>query len=188
MQRTVRLGAMISVVVLLLGLVPGCSRDNGGATRDLGSGRGAKPAESRSEVDAANPKCMPVGDASTAQTKVEVALHEWAVAPAQPSAPAGTVHFRVQNTGQEPHEMVVVRGSDPSALPTKDDGSIDEDRLGEGALIGEVGPFPANGACDGTFTLSAGSYVLLCNVVEREESGELESHYKEGMRTTFTVN
>jgi hypothetical protein len=35
--------------------------------------------------------------------------------------------------------------------------------------------------------LEAGTYLLLCNVVEEEESGEVESHFKEGMHATFTV-
>ena len=37
-----------------------------------------------------------------------------------------------------------------------------------------------------TANLEAGSYVLLCNIVE-EEDGETESHYAEGMHTSFTV-
>jgi hypothetical protein len=28
---------------------------------------------------------------------------------------------------------------------------------------------------------------LLCNIVEEEEDGEVESHFAEGMHTTFTV-
>jgi len=35
-----------------------------------------------------------------------------------------------------------------------------------------------------TVTLSAGKYVLLCNIYDETEK---ESHYKMGMRTPFTV-
>jgi hypothetical protein len=35
--------------------------------------------------------------------------------------------------------------------------------------------------------LESGSYVLICNIVEKEEGGEVESHYQNGMRTEFTV-
>ena len=38
-----------------------------------------------------------------------------------------------------------------------------------------------------TLDLEAGDYVLLCNIVEEEEDGEVESHFAEGMHTTFTV-
>ena len=41
--------------------------------------------------------------------------------------------------------------------------------------------------CEGTFELTAGDYVLFCALVE-EEGGTLESHYEEGMVTTFTVS
>jgi hypothetical protein len=39
-----------------------------------------------------------------------------------------------------------------------------------------------------TLDLEAGTYLLLCNVVEEEETGEVESHFAEGMHTTFTVD
>jgi hypothetical protein len=37
-----------------------------------------------------------------------------------------------------------------------------------------------------TVDLDAGSYALICNIVEEEE-GEPEAHYAEGMRADFTV-
>jgi hypothetical protein len=36
------------------------------------------------------------------------------------------------------------------------------------------------------FDLAAGGYVLICNVVEKDE-GKTEAHYQLGMRTAFTV-
>ena len=46
-------------------------------------------------------------------------------------------------------------------------------------------------AVDATESLSvdleAGSYVLICNVVQEEPDGTMEAHYAEGMRASFTV-
>jgi hypothetical protein len=129
-----------------------------------------------------------VGDATTASKRVLVKLDEFLVRPADASAPAGKINFHIENAGKEPHEFVVVKGSDPAALPTDADGKVLEDKLPADAFIGEVEPFGGGTSCDGTFDLAAGNYVLFCNIVEKEEDGTMESHYKEGMHTAFTVS
>jgi hypothetical protein len=71
------------------------------------------------------------------------------------------------------------------ALPTSEEGAVDE--AGSGIeVIGEIEEFEPGETQSATFDLEAGSYVLICNVVE-EEDGEKEAHYKLGMRTAFTV-
>ena len=42
-------------------------------------------------------------------TKVKVVLKEWKLVPSKTVVPAGRVTFQVQNMGQLPHEMVVLR-------------------------------------------------------------------------------
>lgn len=135
------------------------------------------------------PSCEPVGNSRLADTKVDVALDEWTIEPSRASVPAGSVHFELTNRGQEPHELVVIRTDlDPARLPTGSGGEAEEDELPEGAVIGEVEPFPGGGeTCRGTFALQAGSYALICNVLETEADGTRESHYAEGMRTKLTV-
>jgi hypothetical protein len=118
---------------------------------------------------------------------VEVTLQEFAVVPDVAEVSAGSVEFTVTNEGpDDPHEFVVFRTDlAPEALPTADDGSVEEE--GEGVdLIGEIEEFPVGETESATFDLEAGSYVFICNLVE-EEDGELESHYQEGMRVAFTV-
>lgn len=120
-------------------------------------------------------------------TEVNVTVKEFEVIPEADSAPAGDVTFIVENTGpDDPHELVIVQTDlAPDALPTNDDGSYDE--AGEGAtLIDEIEEFEVGATEQITLDLTAGSYVLLCNLVEEEE-GMTESHYAEGMRTAFTV-
>ena len=124
---------------------------------------------------------------TTASTTVAVTLQEFSVTPAQGSAPAGQVTFQAKNTGPEDeHELVVLQTDlDPGDLPTKADGSVDEEGDGLEA-VGEIEEFKPGTTQSKAFDLAAGSYVLICNVVEKDE-GKTEAHYQLGMRTAFTV-
>lgn len=124
---------------------------------------------------------------TTARTTVAVTLQEFSVTPAQASAPAGQVTFQAKNTGPEDeHELVVLRTDlDPGGLPTKPDGSVDEEGAGLEA-VGEIEEFKVGTTQSKAFDLAGGRYVLICNVVEKDE-GKTEAHYQLGMRTAFTV-
>jgi hypothetical protein len=118
---------------------------------------------------------------------LEVTLQEFSVIPAEESVSAGEVTFDVTNDGpDDPHELVVIRTDlAPDALPTTDEGGVDEE--GEGIeVIGEIEEFPPGESQSGSFDLDAGSYVLICNIVE-EEDGVVEAHYQQGMRTALAV-
>lgn len=130
--------------------------------------------------------CKPVGRPATADATITVALDEWSVSPERPQVGAGTVTFLARNTGEEPHELVVIRAASAAELPTGPDGSVDESQLDQGQLIGEIEAFPAGQDCPGAFDLKPGNYVLICNIVERQE-GATEAHFREGMHTEFQV-
>lgn len=119
-------------------------------------------------------------------TSIDITLQEWAVLPAQASAPAGEVTFNVTNSGPDDvHEFVVMKTDlDPGALPTLEDGSVDEAGEGIEVVAGEIEDIPVGATMDLTVTLAAGKYVLLCNIYTAEED---EAHYEMGMRTAFTV-
>jgi uncharacterized cupredoxin-like copper-binding protein len=121
------------------------------------------------------------------ETTVDVTVQEFAVIPAESSAPAGDVTFDVMNEGpDDTHEFVVYKTDlAPDALPTAADGSVDEE--GEGVeLIDEIEDIAVGDTPTLTVTLDAGSYVFICNIVE-EEGGETIAHYQQGMRVAFTV-
>jgi hypothetical protein len=129
-----------------------------------------------------------VGCGGGGGTTVAVTVQEFAVLPAQDSAPAGSVTFDVENTGPEDtHEFVVIKTDlAPDALPTAEDGSVDETGEGIDEVIGEIEDI-APGSTETLKTdLEAGSYVLIRNIVE-EEGGDTLVHYALGMRTAFTV-
>lgn len=120
--------------------------------------------------------------------EVDVVLSEFIVDPADDSVEAGEVTFALDNQGGETHEFVVVEAASADDLPVDDDGAFDEEAFGEDNVLGEVEDIAAGDTAELTLDLEAGDYVLLCNIVEDEEGGEVESHFAEGMHTTaFTV-
>jgi hypothetical protein len=166
MDRDVRRrrAAIVAAAAVLLLIAAACgSDDDGGSTAATGGG-------------------------STGEgNEVDVTVQEFAVLPAVDSAPAGDVTFNVTNTGPEDvHEFVVFKTDlAPDALPTAPDGSVDEE--GEGVeLIDEIEDIAVGDSPSLTVSLDAGSYVLICNIVEDEED-ETIVHYQQGMRTGFAA-
>jgi uncharacterized cupredoxin-like copper-binding protein len=121
------------------------------------------------------------GDEST----VAVTLQEFSVGPDTSSAPAGSITFEATNEGpDDTHEFVVIKTDlDITALPTVEDGSVDE--TGEGVeVIDEIEDIAVGDTQSVTVDLEPGNYALICNIYDAEED---EAHYQEGMRTSFTV-
>ena len=117
---------------------------------------------------------------------VAVTLQEFAVIPSPASTAAGEVTFTATNEGPDDvHEFVIFQTDlAPDALPTGEDGSVDE--AGEGlTLIDEIEDIAVGDAPTLTVNLEAGSYVLICNIFDATEN---EAHYELGMRIDFTVN
>jgi hypothetical protein len=129
-----------------------------------------------------------VGPAQAASTtKVNVLLSEFIVRPKPKSVEAGKIPFVARNVGVETHEFVIARASSPDALPTDADGAVDETQIPAEDLIGEIEDVASQKMAKGTFTLKAGKYVLFCNIVDEEATGEKVAHFAEGMHKKFTV-
>lgn len=118
---------------------------------------------------------------------VDVTLGEFVVEPDPTSIEAGEIEFVADNQGSEPHELVLVQAADAAALPVDADGAVVEDELPEPRFIGEIEDVESGSSKSAAFDLEAGDYVLLCNITEEEDSGEVESHFAEGMYASFTV-
>jgi len=119
-------------------------------------------------------------------TTVNVTLQEFSVSPDVSSVPAGRVKFHVSNIGEDMHEFLVIRTDlAPDMLPTEANGSYMDDGPGTD-LLDEIELVPSGESRDLDINLSAGKYVLICNMVH-EEGDELEVHYQLGMHTAFTV-
>ena len=159
-SRRHRAAIFVATAAALSLVSAGCSDDDEGTTGATGGEMGAAGA-------------------------VDVTLQEFAVIPASASAPAGDVTFDVTNDGPDDvHEFVVFKTDlAPDALPTNEDGTVDEE--GEGVeLQDEIEDIAVGDTQSVTIDLSAGNYVFICNIYEEEEQ---EAHYQEGMRVAFTV-
>jgi hypothetical protein len=163
---------LLPALLPLLLLVAACGDDDGADTASAsGSGSGSGSAA------VAEGDCEIEGGVEGEDSEIHVTLEEYGVEVEEGSAEAGIVKIEATNAGSVEHELVILEGS-PDDVQVDDDGAVDER-----GLIGEIEPFAAGTECQGSFELAAGTYTLLCAIVE--ESGE--SHYAEGMVTELTV-
>jgi uncharacterized cupredoxin-like copper-binding protein len=124
---------------------------------------------------------------SGASEAVNVVLGDFVVEPDADSVGAGEVTFAVDNQGGETHEFVVVEAASAEELPVDENGAFDEEAFGADNVLGEIEDVESGEQGELTLDLEPGTYVLLCNVTEEEEGGELESHFAEGMHATLNV-
>ena len=115
---------------------------------------------------------------------VNVTLLEYQIVPDQDTVAAGSVTFNASNIGGAVHELVVVKTDvAPDALPADENGAVDES--GEGiTVVDRIEELAAQSDGSITVDLEAGSYVLICNIVDDDGL----SHYQEGMLVAFTIS
>ena len=115
--------------------------------------------------------------AGTPNGTVRVDLDEFKVTAKPSSIDAGPVRFEQRNTGAVDHELVVIRtGLSPEDLPL--DG-VEVDLKAKGLELAARDEKIAKGSTRTLrTTLTAGDYVLICNV---------PGHYQSGMRTRFVA-
>jgi uncharacterized cupredoxin-like copper-binding protein len=114
---------------------------------------------------------------------VNVTAADFSLKPDVTSVPAGTVKFKVKNSGGFGHEMVVVKIADAKDLPTKPDGEVDETKIPKAKQLGEVEDVLPGQTKTVKLDLDAGKYVLFCN----RKDGTKAVHFKKGMYVDFTV-
>ena len=166
----------LSSVLVLAGCASSPARSPSGSAR-----ASAAPTRVATPVPAATATAT----AATGANSVDVTVMEFNVKTSVAEASAGDVTFKVTNEGpDDQHEFVVIKTDlRPGNLPTKNNGSVDED--GEGIeVIDELEEMDVGATDELTVSLQPGAYVLICNVYDAEEN---EAHYQEGMRTAFTV-
>jgi uncharacterized cupredoxin-like copper-binding protein len=156
-------------------LIMGCSSAGGGSAAATSA-----PATSSAAIPAsvtATTAASPSGSGSA--TTVAATESEFKIDLVSMTAPAGPVTFHIKNGGTTLHEFVVVR-TDLSAgkLPVASSApEVDEDSE-DLTSVDEVENIAAGSTADLKVDLSAGHYVVICNV---------PGHYSAGMHTDFTV-
>jgi uncharacterized cupredoxin-like copper-binding protein len=115
-------------------------------------------------------------DSAATAGNVQVGMGDYIFQPQDATAAAGKVKISAVNDGKLPHELVLAKTNvDPSQLPTKPDGSVNEEKLNS---PGEIPDVAAGETKRGAINLAPGRYVMFCN---------LPGHYAQGMYGTLTV-
>ena len=110
--------------------------------------------------------------------RVKVSEKEFKITLSTATVPAGDITFSLENKGTVPHEFVVFKtGLAPDSLPLGADGNVDEEGTGVTHTT-EQADFPAGTKRTFHADLSAGRYVVICN---------LPGHYKGGMHEILTI-
>lgn len=107
---------------------------------------------------------------------VAVSLIEWGVVPDPATIAAGTIEFKVTNDGAAVHNFRVIRTDlAPDKLPQKGPTADEEQLEVVGGFTNSLDP---GGTQSAVVELTAGNYVLICNV---------PTHYQTGMYGGFEV-
>jgi uncharacterized cupredoxin-like copper-binding protein len=163
---------------------PGGTAHATGTLTVASTGASASGSATGDHAESGSGACVPTASASGAAATINAGLSDFKIELDRTTVAAGPVQLAGKNLGKYPHEIVVVKGVASSALPTEADGSVDEDKLPDGAKVGELEAFGPGTACGAGFDLTAGTYTLFCNVKGTSEG----SHFKNGMVTTLTVS
>jgi uncharacterized cupredoxin-like copper-binding protein len=122
--------------------------------------------------------CGDSDDGGDGNAEIQATLDDFHVTLDETSAAAGPVAFEVENQGPSTHEFVVVKTDlAPDALPTDENGDVDEE--GDGITpVDELEDIEDGDSPTLEVDLEAGSYVVLCN---------LPGHYRQGMHAALTA-
>ena len=123
------------------------------------------------------------GGGDSPQSDVGVTFSEWEIGLDPGNVRAGDLTFRFSNEGELAHNFVIVKSDLPPAeLPLTED-SVDKSKLNVEGGSGPIAPGPPPPDDEGyTVALSAGKYVLFCDV---QATGV--SHYRNGMYVSLLV-
>lgn len=149
------------VAALASAAVIGCGGD------DEGDGDGATSAADAESTAAAS-------------GSLTIEMGDFFFDPKDATTAAGSVEISAPNVGQVEHELVLFRSdADPAALPVAG-GEVDEAALEKqgGENVGEIEEVAPGATKSGSFELTAGKYVMFCN---------LPAHYTQGMYGSVTA-
>ena len=133
----------------------------------------------------AAPSLTSPAKASATATDGTFNLNEFTIKLTSQTLSSGTVLLTANNVGSEEHELVLVKASAVSDLPTKADGSVDEDKIAETDKVGEIAHVMSHRTKSSTFRLEPGTYVAFCNLVDQMGSGPMMTENMNGGHVHF---
>jgi nucleoid-associated protein YgaU len=195
MKRTL---AVVSALTLGLGL-GACSSDEADTSTEAAT---ATEAASESTEAAATATEAPATEAVVAPTEAAAAPTEAAAAGTEAAAgagapayvlkewtlegsatlPPGLTQLSVTNSGKFAHEIVVIKDTTYEDAPKDDLGTVLEDQLPAGSVLGYVEKIEAGKTVTLEVDLVAGKYLFVCNIAFGPNS-----HAGKGQRLNVTV-
>ena len=171
----VRAKVLTGAVGLAAMAVAGCGGGGGGSSAtDAAATSAATTTAQQTQTQAQAP-------ASTGDSKLTIKMSEFKFDPKDPTAAAGKVKITAPNIGKVEHELVLFKTNrDPGSFKVSG-GRVNEDALEKTPGIkdvGEIADVEPGETKSGTFKLSPGKYVMICNV---------SGHYQAGMYGSITV-
>ena len=158
----------------------------------LAFGALAVAAQSESKVRSANKRIDKITASGAIGNTAQIDLTEFSITVHPGLVQAGKVTLEVKNAGSIIHELVIVRGASAAALPKvktageRSVGAIDEEKIAESDTMGETGDVPVGKTVTKTFDLTAGTYVVFCNI-DNKSGGKVLNHFVRGMAATLVV-
>ncbi|MPZ48427.1 MAG: hypothetical protein GEU75_03790 [Dehalococcoidia bacterium] len=125
------------------------------------------------------------GGGSDGGGDLRVEVREWSVVPARDEGSSGPFTIELVNQGTRPHQLVIVKSDLPPGLLPTAGARVDETLV---IVAGRIEPIAAGARETRTMELTAGKYVLICNVVEQPAGGPVQGHYQNGMAATFLID
>jgi mono/diheme cytochrome c family protein/uncharacterized cupredoxin-like copper-binding protein len=136
----------------------------------------------------------PPAEQQARSTSTKVTLNEYSMIPHPATVKAGNVTFAVHNAGVITHEMVLVRSPSAASLPLvttpggeRAVGAVDEEAIAASNTIGETGDVKPGKTVTKTFALTPGTYVMFCNIDDKNADGTVTNHFTRGMTAVLTV-
>jgi hypothetical protein len=129
-------------------------------------------------VSACGSNSQSVSQPAAISANPKFTLTEFGITLDRPTISAGTVTLTAKNAGAEEHEIVLVRAASVADLPTKVDGSVDEEKIAASDKMGEIEHVGFKGSKSATFELVPGTYVAFCNLINT--SGSMGSSMMDG--------
>jgi outer membrane lipoprotein SlyB len=108
-------------------------------------------------------------------------LKEWSLE-GSATLPAGQTTLSVTNAGNVGHEFIVIKDTTYEDAPKNDLGTVKEDALPAGSVLGEIEKIEAGATSTLAVNLTPGKYLFVCNI----EFGP-NSHAGKGQRLNVTV-
>jgi len=192
---SVRIFAGALLIGLLASLLAACGGGGGGgdnatatkaataqttnspATAPSATSTGTEEAPASATAPGTEPAAATNTPPSSNQTTLGVVMTDFAIEPSIATASPGMFTFNIENQGMLAHDFYVIRTDlAPDALPV--DSAAFQVKVSELDVVKYQPAFAAGANVQVTVDLSAGRYVLICNIA---------SHYQAGSRVAFTV-